>query len=118
MWHLQKQPSVPGAAVCNSSAVASSDCLSLMLLSPNYLMHMECSSPRKTRCAGKTIIFSRIIVNFFENIDELNCFRRDNKKMIVLRRIRQAIGRQMFKYVYLPGILIVATSGLLFEQKV
>jgi hypothetical protein len=34
--------------------------------------------------------------------------------MMVLRRLRLAIGRNMFKMVYLPGILLVATSGLLF----
>ncbi len=34
--------------------------------------------------------------------------------MIVLRWLRQTVGKKMFQYVYLPGILLVATSGLLF----
>jgi len=36
----------------------------------------------------------------------------------MIRRIRAFIGARMFSWIYFPGIIIIATAGLLFEQKV
>jgi hypothetical protein len=38
--------------------------------------------------------------------------------MQVVNRVCRWLGPQRFQYAYLPGILLIASTGLLFEQKV